>query len=619
MIWLISTQMDLGAGMKSYSVIAAAVVGICTIVAVEHAFTNDHVADEKDVANGECRCIPGLPCWPTDGDWDQLKQQVGGRLVKPKSSITACQENSVSDACKAALKTLSNPFAIGNNPGDTQSQGWMAAWMSTPSTYAVEAQTAEDVAAAVNFARKHNIRVVIKGAGHDYLGRNTASNSLLIWTHNMRDREYVKSFLPEGCPMEMKAFPAITVGAGTRWLEAYDLATNKHNEYVQGGGCTTVGVAGGFTQGGGFGQFSKQYGTGAASIAQVEVVTASGKIITANECQNSDLFWAIRGGGGGTFGVVTKMTLKTHPLPKTMGLMEGKISAKNDNDYKKLIDKFVTFYRDNLNNPNWGEQIKFDAKNNINIFMMYINISKDDALNTFKPMQDWVEANKDSYEMKLDAHAIAANKLWNMNYMKKNYPELITINNAKKKQFWWTPNSSEVSAYWYTYQSWWLPLSLFQGKSAEKLADTIFDASRLATVALHINKGLSGASEEAINATKKTSTHPGVYDAAALVIMSARTNKDFVGVQNQEPDQSAGQEKVENINQAMELFRNLAPNAGSYANEADFFMQDWQKAFWGQNYRRLLKIKRKYDRRGLFVCHHCVGSERWSDDGMCRT
>lgn len=604
--------------MKRIPLVAAVIVGVTAIITVEHAFTNEHINEAKPAAHGECRCIPSLPCWPTDGDWEQLSQELNGKLVKPKSSITVCEENAVSDDCKAALKALKNPFAIGANPGDTQSQGWMGAWMNTPSTYAVEAESAEDVAAAIKFAGKHNIRVVIKGAAHDYLGRNTAPNSLLIWTHNMRDTEYVKEFVPEGCPMEMKAFPAITVGAGTRWLEAYDLATNKHNEYVQGGGCTTVGVAGGFTQGGGFGQFSKQYGTGAASVAEVEVVTGSGRIIKANECQNSDLFWAIRGGGGGTFGVVTKMTLKTHPLPKTMGLMEGTIHAKNDADYRKLVSKFLSFYRDNLNNPNWGEQIKFDADNNIKIFMMYINISKDEALSTFKPMQEFVNTYQGSYDMKLDAHAITANKLWDMRYMQKNYPELITINDAKKKQFWWTPNSGEVSAYWFTYQSWWLPIKLFDGKSAEKLADTIVNASRLATVALHINKGLSGASKEAIAEGKKTSTHPGVYDAAALLIMSARTSDHFVGVKNKEPDQVKGQDAVANINEAMQMFRDLAPNAGSYANEADYFMQDWQKAFWGKNYRRLLKIKQKYDRSGMFICHHCVGSEQWSDNGMCR-
>ncbi len=127
----------------------------------------------------------------------------------------------------------------------------MNAWRNQASIYAVEAANAEDVAAAVNFAREHQLRVVIKGTGHDYLGRSNAANSLLIWTHNMRSVTYEEKFKPTGCE-DAKAVPAISVGAGTRWLEAYDVATNQHNRYVQGGGCTTVGAAGGFPQGGGF-------------------------------------------------------------------------------------------------------------------------------------------------------------------------------------------------------------------------------------------------------------------------------------------------------------------------------------------------------------------------------
>ncbi|NDU12978.1 hypothetical protein FWH90_07840, partial [Francisella tularensis subsp. holarctica] len=54
-----------------------------------------------------------------------------------------------------------------------------------------------------------------------------------------------------------------------------------------------------------------------------------------------------------------------------------------------------------------------------------------------------------------------------------------------------------------------------------------------------------------------------------------------------------------------------APDAGTYANEADYFQKNWQQVFWGSNYSKLLKIKNKYDPNGLFYCHHCVGSEYW--------
>ena len=92
-------------------------------------------------------------------------------------------------------------------------------------------------------------------------------------------------------------------------MQAYTAVTTEGGKYVQGGGCLTVGLAG-LMQGGGFGSFSKHYGTAAASLLEAEVVTADGQIRIANACTNPDLFWALKGGGGGTFGVISKITLQ---------------------------------------------------------------------------------------------------------------------------------------------------------------------------------------------------------------------------------------------------------------------------------------------------------------------
>src|SRR5208337_3981242 len=99
--------------------------------------------------------------------------------------------------------------------------------------------------------------------------------------------------------------------------------------YVQGGGCTTVGVAG-LIQSGGFGSFSKHYGTAAAGLLEAEVVTADGKIRIANACTNPDLFWALKGGGGGSFGVVSKLTLRVRDLPEFAGGANFTIKARSD-------------------------------------------------------------------------------------------------------------------------------------------------------------------------------------------------------------------------------------------------------------------------------------------------
>lgn len=575
-------------------------------------------------ATGEtpsCRCKPNQSCWPGQQDWASLQKQLTGKLIKPVPTIETCQKDASSAACKAAIIDIHNPFFDETQPGNTQSQGWVNAWNSQASTYAVEAETTKDVVAAVNFARQHHIKLVIKGTGHDYLGRSNAPDSLLIWTHKMRQMNYDPSFIPAGCPANEKGIPAITVGAGTRWIEAYGKVTTELHRYVQGGGCTSVGAAGGFPQGGGFGSYSKKFGTGAAGIVQAEIVTADGNTLIANKCQHQDLFWAIRGGGAGTFGVVTKLTLLTHPLPSTFGNIQGIISAKNDDAYKTLLKKLIQFYRDKLNNEHWGEQISFDQDNTINLSMLFQGLSNEQVMKTWQPLETWIKKNPGLYTMKMDVSFVPPTKKWDYSYLEKNRPKSIVLNTAKgasKGEFWWASNSNEVSAYWYTYQSWWLPLSLFSDTNTDKLADIFFKASRLTPFTFHINKGLAGASKDAIHRGHDTSTNPSVYDAAGLVIMAAGVNTFYPGIKGHEPDLKIAQAKIQNINSAMQLFREAAPNAGAYANEADYFMKNWQKVFWGDNYDKLYAIKQKYDPQGVFYCHHCVGSEIWTANGMCK-
>src|SRR6201981_1962791 len=99
-------------------------------------------------------------------------------------------------------------------------------------------------------------------------------------------------FVPQGCSAPPQ--PAVSVGAGAIWGHVYNAVTTKAGRYVQGGGCLTVGVAG-LVQAGGFGSFSKQFGTAAANLIEAEIVTADGQVRIANACTNPDLFWGLKG------------------------------------------------------------------------------------------------------------------------------------------------------------------------------------------------------------------------------------------------------------------------------------------------------------------------------------
>src|SRR5579859_1190403 len=198
------------------------------------------------------RVRPGGPDWPAEAEWSRLKEAVGGRLAPvalPRLDTPQAQ------------KLLASPFWIADQVGLTQTSGWLDAWRSAPSIYAVEAESAADVAAAVNFARTHRLRLAVKGRGHSYLGTSNAPDSLLIWTRRMDSVEVHDAFTPQGS--SAAPVPAVSCGGGAMWLHAYKAVTVEGGRYVQGGGCTTVGVAG-LVQGGGFGSFSKGFGTAGA-------------------------------------------------------------------------------------------------------------------------------------------------------------------------------------------------------------------------------------------------------------------------------------------------------------------------------------------------------------------
>jgi FAD/FMN-containing dehydrogenase len=225
---------------------------------------------------------------------------VEGQLIAVRSPLDACRSQPDGDACRALFKELKNPYFIGDSPALTQTCGWVDAWTAQPSVYAVAARKTAHAVAAVNFAREKNLRLVVKGGGHSYLGGSSAPDSLMIWTRAMNEITVHDGFVAQGCAASQAPEPAVTVGAGAIWMHAYGAVTTGAGRYVQGGGCGTVGVAG-LVQGGGFGSYSKQFGTAGANLLEAEIVTADGVVRIANACNEPDLFWALKGGGDSRF------------------------------------------------------------------------------------------------------------------------------------------------------------------------------------------------------------------------------------------------------------------------------------------------------------------------------
>jgi FAD/FMN-containing dehydrogenase len=566
------------------------------------------------------RVRPGDPDWPDAADWAALDKAVAGRLIKVNSPFAACAEAPKSDACNELFKNLRNPFFIGDNVALTQTLGWIDAWTSKPSEYAVAVETSADVVAAVNFARERRLRLVVKGGGHSYFGGSNAADSLLIWTRRMRGVELHDSFTPQGCEGRTAPETAVSVGAGAIWLEAYDAVTTKGGRYVQGGGCTTVGVAG-LVQGGGFGSYSTGFGTGAANLLEAEIVTADGAVRLANACTNPDLFWALKGGGGGSFGVVTRLTLRTHDLPATFGAVRAGIKATSDAAYRTLVDQVMSFYRASVMNPHWGEQLVFRLGRVLIIRMVFQGLDQVQAAQAWQPFFDWVAARPADYTFAgSSVSAYPARGNWDA-AVRESIPGAVKTDDrpgVSKGRFFWPGDAEQVGQVLHDLQSTWLSQELLEPERRPALVDALVHCAETWGVELQLSKGLAGAPAEALARTKDTAMNPAVLDAFALAITGGQEPPAYPGIPGHEPNVADGRRDAKRIRAAMAPLLALSSKPASYVWETDYFEPDWQTAFWGENYARLKHVKDRYDPDGLFFIHHGVGSEAWSADGFTR-
>jgi FAD binding domain/Berberine and berberine like len=549
-----------------------------------------------------------------------LRQSVAGNLIGLSSPLDVCAVSTGSETCRNLFHSLKNPYFIRDDPALTQTCEWVDAWTAQPSAYAVAARETHHVVAAVNFARQKNLRLVIKGSGHSYLGTSNAADSLLIWTRLMDDITVHDAFVPQGCPSHVAPVPAVTVGAGAIWMHIYQAVTSGAGRYVQGGGCGTVGVAG-LVQGGGFGSYSKAFGTAGASLLEAEVVTADGVIRIANACSEPELFWALKGGGGGTFGVVTRLTLRTWELPANFGSISTTISARTDSAYRRLLGAFIAFYASRLCNPHWGELLRTTPDRRLVIGMNFQGLDSGQAKAIWQPFLDWAELQGDLVMTTPAVLAGPGRYRWDGAMLERYAPSAIRHDDrpgAPATNFFWSANFAEAGHVIHDFQSIWLAADLLQLERQAALADALAAASSHWTVEMHFQKGLAGAPAEVVTAALDTPINPATARAFMLAIVASEGPPAFPEIPDHAPDVAAARRDKARIEQAMAELRRIAPDGGAYVAESSYFQSDWQRAYWGPNYARLLSIKRRYDPECLFFTRHGVGSEGWSDDGFRR-
>lgn len=181
--------------------------------------------------------------------------------------------------------------------------------------FVVLPRTPSHVQRALTCAFQQNVSVAVKAGGHGFGGYSAVGNiaAFSIAFTNMTSISPIFAFtLPSG-----EAVPAVRVGAGVRWGDLYArLNTTRYNGSsltAVGGLCPSVGIAG-HVQGGGVGALSRTYGLASDNVLAFTLVSANGSaVVQVDGCSNEDLYWAVRGAGGGNFGVITDITLRLHP------------------------------------------------------------------------------------------------------------------------------------------------------------------------------------------------------------------------------------------------------------------------------------------------------------------
>ena len=161
----------------------------------------------------------------------------------------------------------------------------------------VQPLDAKDVSQIVNWARKTGVHIVAKSGGHSYGGYSTTPGVVVDLSKLASVRVVAKQAI---------VGPAARLGNIYNTLGAHGLA-------IPAGTCPSVGI-GGHALGGGFGLASRAWGLASDNLVSVQIVTADGQILVADSKHHSDLYWACRGGGGGNFGIVTRLTFRTHPV-----------------------------------------------------------------------------------------------------------------------------------------------------------------------------------------------------------------------------------------------------------------------------------------------------------------
>jgi hypothetical protein len=194
------------------------------------------------------------------------------------------------------------------------------------------------------------------------------------------------------------------------------------------------------------------------------------------------------------------------------------VKAASDDAFRRLLRQFVSFYCDQLFNDHWGEQAHVNGNNSLDISMVSHGLDTAQAKKIWQPFLDWLAASPNVYTLKEPPiiGSIPARGWWDPQWRQQHHHAVFVADSrpgAGPNNVWWTGDGGQVGQFLYGFESLWLPGSLLNADSQERLVNALFASSRHWDVELHFNKGLAGAPTDAIAAARDTAMNPCVLDA----------------------------------------------------------------------------------------------------------
>lgn len=571
--------------------ITAAIIHLATSTMLLQCANPQYMLLASAEVFSSCHCFPGDSCWPGSDVWNNFNSTVGGQLIATIPLATVCHGSTyqqtecqrlqdnwfVSDTHLPSSSSVMAPL-FSNASCDPFTPVSQPCTLGNYVSFAVKIRHASDASKTLAFASKHNVRIVIRNTGHDYNGKSTGAGALAIWTQNLDTIDLVKSYRKPWYTGR-----ALKIGAGVLVHKAYQFA-DANNGIVVGGNCPTVGIAGGLAQGGGHSPLATRFGLTSDQILEWEVLTAAGDIVTATPTSHTDLYWALCGGGPGTYGVVLSMTVKLHPAMRfsTAKLMFP--SPTTEDGIEKFWDAVRTFAVSLPEMIDAGLQVVWSVVPGAFLIMPATGagVSKTKLDNLFQPTLKQLEQYGLTYQ-----------------YDSREFPSFLTSYEAMN-----LPGSNVSN-------------SIIGGRLLPRSAvvediDKFMTAIRAVAAENYIIAGL------ALNVSQTPASAVAAHPYWRKTLINA-----VIGTFYNYTDYQANIDNQKRMTEVVIPHLDVLTHGESaaYVNEGNFMEKDWKDVFYGRNYARLSSIKDAYDPKDVFYALGAVNSDRWvqkADGRLCR-